>query len=123
MRKKFYAVVVIRIVRGGNNHAGLKIILADEAGDAGGGDDACKGDGCARMGEACGKEGGDVRAGFTRVHADEDVSSGMIANQIGGERAAGGEESGDVERRSAGDAANAIGSEKLFRHERATFND
>jgi len=75
------------------------------------------------MGEAGGKESGDVRAGFARVHADEDVSSGMLANQIGGERAAGGEESGVVERRSAGDAANAIGSEKLFRHERATFND
>jgi len=119
--EKLYAIVVIRIVRGGNNNAGLKIILADEAGDAGGGDDACKSDGRALMGEAGGKESGDVRAGFARVHADEDVSSGMFANQIGGERAAGGEESGVVEWRSAGDAANAVGSEKFFRHERLTF--
>jgi len=123
VREKFYAVVVIRIVRSGNDNTGLKIILADEAGDAGSGDDACKSDGRAPMGEAGGEKSGDVRAGFARVHADEGVSNGMFANQIGGERAAGGEESGIVERRSAGDAANAVGSEKFFRHERVTFND
>jgi hypothetical protein len=121
VREKLYAVVLIRIVRSGNDNAGLKIILADEAGDTGSGNDACKSDGCALMDEAGGQESGDMRAGFAGVHADEDVSSGMFANQIGRERAAGGEESGVVERRSAGDAANAVGSEKFFRHERLTF--
>ncbi len=122
VREKLYAIVVIRIVRSGNNNSGLKIILADEAGDAGGGDDARKSDGRTFMGEAGGKESGDMRAGFARVHADEDVSSGMFANQIGRERTARGEESRVVERRSAGDAANAVGTEKFFRHERITFN-
>ena len=42
--EKLYAVVVIRIVRCGNDDAGLKIILADEAGDAGCGDNARKSD-------------------------------------------------------------------------------
>jgi hypothetical protein len=122
VREKLYAVVVIGIVGSGNNNAGLKIILADEAGDAGGGNDARKSDGRALMGEAGGKECGDMRAGFARVHADEDASRGMFANQIGRERTARGEESRVVERRSAGDAANAVGTEKFFRHERLTFN-
>ena len=78
--EKFYAVVVIRIVRSGNHNAGLKIILADQAGDAGSGDDARESDGRARLRETGGKESGDVRAGFARVHADEDVSSGMFAD-------------------------------------------
>ncbi len=42
VREKFYTVVVVRIVRGGDNHASLKIILADEAGDARSGDNASK---------------------------------------------------------------------------------
>jgi len=41
--EKFYAIVLVRIVGGGDDHAGLKIILADQAGDAGCGNDACKG--------------------------------------------------------------------------------
>ena len=121
VREKLYAIVVVRIVRSGNDNAGLKIILADEAGDAGGGDDACKCDGCSRMGEAGGKQGGNVRSGFAGVHADEDVSSGMYANQIGRERTASSKESRVVERGSTGNTANAVGSEKVFRHEGLTF--
>jgi len=118
VREKLYAVVVVGIVGCGNDHAGLKIILADEAGDAGCGDDACKGDRTAGLRESYGEESGDVRAGLTRIHADENVSSGVFAKQIGGEGTAGGEKSGVVERRRAGDAANTIGSEKFFGHER-----
>jgi len=122
VREKFYTVVVVRIVGGGDDDAGLKIILADEAGYAGSGDDAGKGYGCAGLREARGEESGDVGAGFAGVHADEHVSGGMFAEQIGGERAAGGEESGVIERRGAGNAANAVGSEKLFGHEGLRFN-
>lgn len=46
VREKFHAIVVVRIVRGGYNHAGLKIVLADETGDARGSDDAREGHGC-----------------------------------------------------------------------------
>ena len=118
VREKLYAVVVVRIVRGGNNDAGLKIILANEAGDAGRGDDASKSDGTTGLRESGGEKSGDVRAGFARVHADEDVSGGVLAAQIGSERAARGIKSGVVERRSAGNAANSISSEKFFGHER-----
>src|SRR5580704_11035150 len=55
VREKLYAVVVIGIVGRGNNDAGLKIILADETGDAGRGDDAGKSDGAAGLREACGE--------------------------------------------------------------------
>jgi hypothetical protein len=79
MREKFYAVVVVRIVGRGDDDAGLKIILAHEAGYAGGGYDAGKSDGSASLREASGQESGDVRAGFACVHADEHVSRGVLA--------------------------------------------
>ena len=116
--EKLHAVIVVGIVRGGNDDAGLKIVLANEAGDAGCGDDARKSNRTAGLREPGGEEGGNVWARFARVHADENVSSGMLAQQIGGERTAGGEKSGVVERRCAGNAANAVGSEKFFGHER-----
>jgi hypothetical protein len=118
VREQLYAVVMVRIVGGGDDDAGLKIILADEAGDAGCGDDACKGYGCTSLCKAGGEKSGDVRAGFAGVHANENVGRGVFAKQISTERAAGGEESGVIERRSAGNAANSIGSEKFFGHER-----
>jgi hypothetical protein len=122
VRKKLYAVVLIRIVGSGNDHAGLKIILADEAGDAGRSDDAGKGDGGTGLRETRGEESGNVRAGLSCVHADKNVSGGVLAEQISGERTAGGVKSGVVERRSAGDAADAVCSEKFFGHGRLTFN-
>jgi hypothetical protein len=42
--EELYAVVLIRIVRRGNDHTGLKIILANEASDAGGSYDAGESD-------------------------------------------------------------------------------
>ena len=122
VREKFNAIVVIRIVRGGNHDAGLKIILANEAGDAGSGDDAGKGDGGAGLREAGGQESGNVGAGFAGVHANEHVGSGVLAKQIGGERAPGSEERGVVQRRSAGNAANTVGSKKFFGHEELAAN-
>lgn len=120
--EEFYAVVVIRIVRGGNNDARLKIILTNEAGDTGSGDYSCESDAAASLLKACGKQSGDVRAGFAGVHADENVGGRVFAEQIGGERKASGKKGGVVERRSAGNTTNAIGSEKFFGHERLTFN-
>jgi hypothetical protein len=118
VREKLYAVVVVRIVRGGNDDAGLKIILADEAGDAWRGNNACKSDGSAGVRKSCGEKSGNVRAGFAGVHANENVGRGMFAKQISGEGTAGGEKGCVVERRSAGNAANTICSEKFFGHER-----
>jgi hypothetical protein len=43
VREKLYAIVVVRIVRGGNDDASLKIILANKTSDAGRSDNACKG--------------------------------------------------------------------------------
>ncbi len=116
--KKLYAVVVIGIVRRGNHHAGMKIILANEAGDAGSSDDAGKSDGSASLREARGDKIGDVGAGFAGVHPDEDVSGVVVAAQMCAEGAAGGVKSGVVERRGAGDATDAVCAEEVFGHER-----
>src|SRR5580658_2507706 len=78
VRKKFYPVVLVGIVGGGNNDAGLKIILADQAGYTGSGDDARESYGGAGLLESCGEQSGDVRTGFAGVHADEHVSGGMF---------------------------------------------
>jgi hypothetical protein len=118
VREKLYTVIVIRIVGGGDDHASLKIILADKAGDARCGDDPCESDRTAGLRKSGGEESCDVRAGFASVHADENVGGGVFAKQISGERTAGGEKSGVIERRSARNAANSIGSEKFFGHER-----
>ena len=116
MREELHSIVLKRIVRGGDDHASLKIALADEASDAGSGNNSSKGNGGAGLDEAGGKNFGDVRAGFAGVHADEDIRVAVFAPEIGAEGAAGGIESGVVERRGAGDAANTVGSEKFFRH-------
>lgn len=118
VREKLYAVVVVGIVRGGDNDTGLEIILSDEAGDARSGDDAGKSDGRTGVREAGGEEGGDVRAGFASVHADENVSGGVFAEKIASKSAASGKKSGVVERRRPGNAANTIGSKEFFGHER-----
>ena len=122
VREKLDAIVVKRIVGGGNNDAGLKIVLADEAGDAGGGYDTGESDGGACLREASGQESGDVRAGFAGVHSNEDVRGGVFAEEKGGEGTADGKKGGVVERRRAGNAANAVGTEEFFGHERLTFN-
>ena len=52
VREEFYAVILVGIVGGGDDDAGLKIILANQACDAWSGDDTCEGDGCAGLREA-----------------------------------------------------------------------
>ena len=42
MREEFDAVVLIRIVRSGDDNANMKIVVADKAGDAGSGEYAGK---------------------------------------------------------------------------------
>lgn len=118
VREKFYAIVVIGIVRSGNDDAGVKIVLADEASYTWSRDNTGESDRGASLLEASGKQSGDVGTGFTRVHADENVSSGMFAQQVSGEGATCGEESGVVKRGSAGNAANTVGAEEFFGHER-----
>ena len=118
VREEFYAVVVVRIVRCGNNDASLKIILANETSNAWRGDDASKSDRPAGLRDSSGEESGDMRTGLARVHADEDMSGGVLAAQIRSERAARGIKSGVIERRGAGNTANTICSEKFFGHER-----
>src|SRR5580704_1184865 len=105
-------------MRGGNNDAGLKIILADETSDAWRGDDACKSYRPTCLRDSSGEKSGDVRTGFARVHADEDVGRGVFAEQIRSERATRGIKSGVIVRRSARNPANSISSEKFFGHER-----
>lgn len=122
VREKLDAIVLVRIVRGGDDHTGLKIILADEAGDPGSGNDSRKSNRCAGMLQPRSEESGDVRAGFASIHADQGVGSGVFAEQISSERTAGGKKRGVIERRSAGKTADAVGSEELFGHERLTFN-
>jgi hypothetical protein len=114
--EKLNAVVVKRIVRSGNDHAGFEIVLAHEAGDTGSGDDASEGNRSAALSQAGGEDGSDVRAGFAGVHADEDAGGTDFADEIGGERKAGRKESCVVKRRGAGDAADTVGAEKFFCH-------
>jgi hypothetical protein len=116
VREKFDAIVLIRIVRGRDDDADVEIILADEAGDAGSGEDAGEGNGSATLDEAGGDDGGDVWAGFAGVRADKRVRGGVVAVEIFGDGKAEGEESGIVEGRSSGNAADTICSKKLSRH-------
>jgi len=82
VRKQLHAIVFKGIVRGGDNHAGLKIILPHQTSHAGSGDHASEGHRRASLREARRKQGGDVRAGFASVHADEGVSGAMFALEI-----------------------------------------
>lgn len=116
MGEKFDAIVVKRIVRSGDDHAGFEIALANEARDAWSGNDSGERDGAASGGNSGGEDCGDMRAGFAGVHAEEDAGVRMFAAQINGEGAAGGVERGVVKRRSAGKTANAVSTEKLFGH-------
>ena len=118
MGEKFYTIVVKRIVRGGDDDARLKIVLADEAGNAGSGDDTGEGDGGARLAKSGGEKSGDVRTRFTGVHPDEDIGGAMFALEGIGQGAASGVESGVIQWRSAGDTAHAVGSEEFFGHEK-----
>ena len=118
VREKFDTIVLKRIVRGGDDHAGLKILLSDQARDAGRGDHAGKRDGGAGGLESSSEKGGDVRPGFSSVHADEDLRSGLRALEIITQRTTRGEESRIVQGRGARNAADTVGTEEFFGHER-----
>src|SRR5882762_503516 len=116
VRKQLHTIVFKGIVRGGDDHAGLKIILPHQTSHAGSGDHASEGHRRASLREARRKQGGDVRAGFASVHSDEGVSGAMFALEIRAESAPRGVEGSVVQRRRARDAANTVGSKKLLGH-------
>ena len=122
VREELDAVVVIRIVRSGDNHAGLKIVLTHEAGNPRSGDDPGEGDGNTGLRKARGEKGGDMRPGFARVHADEGVRLRSVAAQISAERTADGIKRGVVERRSSGNTTDPIRSEEFFGHEKCAVS-
>ena len=68
--EEFDAVIVIRIVRSGNDNANVKIVLADETSDARRGENPCKRNVGTAPRESCGQNSGDVRTGFASVHAN-----------------------------------------------------
>jgi len=77
--KQFDAVVLVRIVRSGNDDANVEIILADEAGDAGSGEYASEGNRSAALDEASGYDGRYVGTGLAGVRTNERVGREMIA--------------------------------------------
>src|SRR5256885_1051198 len=76
--KQFDAVVLIGIVGGGDDNANVKIVLADEAGDAGSGEHASEGNGSAALDEASGDDGRYVGTGLASVSPNERVGRGMV---------------------------------------------
>src|ERR1700719_1486294 len=112
MRKKFYAIVMERIVRCGNHHAGFKIILAHQARDSWGGDHSREGHRCASLRQAGGKDRRNMWTGFARVHADKDAGGRMFTMQIGAESVPSGKQGGIVQRRCSGNTANTVGTKE-----------
>jgi hypothetical protein len=122
VREEFHAVVLERIVGSGDYDACLKVILTNQAGYSGRGDDSGESHRSVGLGKTRCQKSGDVRAGFARVHADEDVRGAMLALKIRAEGAAGSIESGIIQGRSSGNAANAIGAKKFFAHAKKTVS-
>src|SRR5438876_6449584 len=77
--EKFDAIVLIRIVRSGDDDAYMEIVLADEAGNARSGKNAGEGNGGATLDEAGGHDGRYVRTGFASVGTDEGVGRSVVA--------------------------------------------
>ena len=118
MREQFHAIVVIRIVRCGDHHAGLKIILPHQAGNSGSGDDAGKLGARAGFLKTRGQHSRDMRTRFTRVHADQGMRGAMLAEQKTAQCASSSEKGLVIERRRSGNTANSIRAEKFFCHAR-----
>jgi hypothetical protein len=116
VREELDAIVLIRIVRSGDDHADVKIILAHEASDSRRGENSGRGNGGATVGKTRGNNGGNMRPRFAGVRADERVGRRMIAMKIFADGAAERKESSVVEGRSSRDAANTVGAKKLSRH-------
>ena len=77
--KQFDAVVLVRVVRGGDDDADMEIILANEAGDAGSGKHASEGNGSAALNEASSDDGRYVGTGLAGIRTNERVGRGMVA--------------------------------------------
>jgi hypothetical protein len=114
--EEFDAVVLIRIVGGRDDDPNMKIIVADEAGDAGGSENTGKRNGGSALEKTSGDDAGDVRTGFAGVRANQRVRRRMVAMKKFGNGKAQSKESGVIERRGPRDAANTVCSEKLSRH-------
>jgi len=123
VRKELNAIVLIRIVRRGDDHADVKIVVADKAGDTGRSKYARKGHGSAALREASGHYGSDVWTGFPRISSDEGMRRGVFLMEVLGDGTAQCKEGGVVEGRNSRDAADAVCSKKLSWHSRgATRN-
>jgi len=114
--EEFDAIVLIRIVRGGNDDTDVKIVPTNEASDTGSSENSGERNGSAPFEQTSGDNGRDVRAGFARVSTDQCVRRTVIAVKVFGDGKAKREESGIIERRSAGDTTNTVRTEKLSRH-------
>ena len=114
--EKLYAIVLVRIVRSGNDDSNVEIVLAHEASDAGSGEHTCKRNGSAALNQAGSDDGCDVWAGFARVRGEESVRRRVVAMEIFGDGKADSEESGVVEGRTSRDAADTVCSKELSRH-------
>ena len=106
------AVVSPRIVRGRDDHAGLKSMCPCQEGDGRSGDDARAfdaGSGLAQTGSEC---GGDPRAGLARIPAEDDFGLCSRLAQGVTQRQATGEDRVCIERKFSRDGANAVGTEE-----------
>jgi|SRR5215813_5327884 len=116
MRKELYPVVLIRIVRGRNNDASVKIVLTDEAGDAWRREHSRKRNRSPSMREARGNDGSDVKARLAGIRSNQSVRRRMIAMEKSSDRDPQREKSGVIERGCSGDTSDAVRSKELSRH-------
>ncbi len=78
MREKLHAIIVVGIVGSRDDYAGLKIILANQAGNSRRGDDAGKFRAGSGLLQTRGQQRGDMRARFARIRADEGVRGAEV---------------------------------------------
>ena len=69
--EQFHPVVMKRIVRGGNHHAGREFFLPHQAGNARRADDTRGNESDAVIGESCGELRGNMGSRFASIHADQ----------------------------------------------------
>ena len=116
VRKKLDAVVLIGIVGGGDDNAHVKIVVADEAGNAGRSQNPGEGNGSPALREPGSCYRSNMRTGFSSVGANKSVRRGVVAVKVFRNGAAEGKKRGVVEGRNSRDAADAVCSKKLSRH-------
>ena len=105
------AVVLVGIVRGGDNHAGDERTGAREVGDAGSGDDAGIMYANALAGQASGHHLRDPRSALARVGADQDLRVRGMGGGIFTERDAECIDCRGIQRKLSRHAANSVGTE------------